>query len=152
MSEQVRAGEMTVEEFTEAEACMSRSRGTCMTMGTASTMACVAESLGLTLPGSASIPAADSRRNRIAHLSGRRIVDMVKEQLTIGKILTRDAFLNAIRTNAAIGGSTNAVVHLLAIAGRLGVPLTLEVRHPSVVVCWCAGVLVVLMVLVVLVS
>lgn len=125
-SEKVRAGEMTEQEFTDAEACMSRSRGTCMTMGTASTMACMAESLGLTLPGCASIPAADSRRNRIAHMSGRRIVDMVKENLTIDKVLTRNAFLNAIRTNAAIGGSTNAVVHLLAIAGRLGVKLSLE--------------------------
>lgn len=125
-SELVRAGKMTQAEFGQAESCMSRSRGHCMTMGTASTMACVAESLGITLPGNAAIPAADSRRNVIAHLSGRRIVEMVNENLTIDKILTRSAFENAILTLSAIGGSTNAVVHLLALARRLRVPLDLH--------------------------
>jgi dihydroxy-acid dehydratase len=126
MSEMVRAGQMSQQEFTDAEACMNRSSGHCNTMGTASTMASVVESLGMSLPGNAAIPAADTRRNRLAQLSGRRIVDMVKENLTMDKILTRAAFENAIRTVAAIGGSTNAVVHLLAIAGRMGVDLTLE--------------------------
>ena len=125
-SELVRAGKMTQAEFSQAESCMSRSRGHCMTMGTASTMACMAESLGITLPGNAAIPAADSRRNVIAHLSGRRIVEMVNENLTIDKILTRSAFENAILTLSAIGGSTNAVVHLLALARRLNVPLDLK--------------------------
>ncbi|SNS77720.1 dihydroxyacid dehydratase [Noviherbaspirillum humi] len=126
MSEMVRAGTMTQAEFTEAEACMNRSAGTCMTMGTASTMASMVEALGMSLPGNAAIPAPDTRRNRIAQLSGRRIVEMVKENLTMDRILTREAFENAIRVNAAIGGSTNAVVHLLAIAGRIGVDLKLE--------------------------
>ena len=126
MSEMVRAGEMTMEEFTAAESCMHRSKGHCMTMGTASTMASMVESLGMALPENAAIPAADTRRNRLAQLTGRRIVEMVKEDLRMSKILTRKAFENAIRTNAAIGGSTNAVVHLLAIAGRIGVPLNLE--------------------------
>jgi L-arabonate dehydrase len=126
MSEMVRAGQMTQAEFTEAEGCMNRSAGTCMTMGTASTMASMVEALGLSLPGNAAIPAPDTRRNRIAQLSGRRIVDMVKEDLTMDKILTRQAFENAIRVNAAIGGSTNAVVHLLAVAGRMGIELKLE--------------------------
>lgn len=126
MSEMVRAGTMSQEEFSEAEACMNRSTGHCMTMGTASSMACMVEALGMALPGNAAIPAPDSRRNRLAQLTGRRIVQMVEEDLTMDKILTRQAFENAIRTNAAIGGSTNAVVHLLAIAGRMGVPLTLE--------------------------
>lgn len=124
-SEQVRAGQMSAKDFFEAECCMSRSRGHCMTMGTASTMACMAESLGMTLPGNAAIPAADSRRNVIAHLSGRRVVDMVRENLTIDKVLKREAFENAILALSAIGGSTNAVVHLLALAGRVGVPLEL---------------------------
>jgi len=125
MSEMVRAGEMTQEDFTAAESCMHRSKGNCMTMGTASTMASMVEALGMSLPENAAIPAADTRRNRLAQLTGRRIVDMVKEDLTMSKILTREAFENAIRTNAAIGGSTNAVIHLLAIAGRIGVDLKL---------------------------
>ncbi len=126
MSEDVRAGKMSQEEFTAAESCMHRSKGHCMTMGTASTMASMVESLGLSLPGNAAIPAVDSRRYRLAQLSGRRIVEMVREDLLLSKILTRQAFENAIKTNAAIGGSTNSVVHLLAIAGRLGVQLELE--------------------------
>jgi L-arabonate dehydrase len=126
MSEMVRAGQMTQAEFTDAEACMNRSSGTCMTMGTASTMASMVEALGMSLPGNAAIPAPDTRRNRIAQLSGRRIVEMVKEDLTMDKIMTRQAFENAIKVNAAIGGSTNAVVHLLAIAGRMGIELKLE--------------------------
>ena len=126
MSEMVRAGEMSMDEFTAAESCMHRSKGTCMTMGTASTMASMVEALGISLPENAAIPAADTRRNRLAQLTGRRIVEMVKEDLRMSKILTRQAFENAIRTNAAIGGSTNAVVHLLAIANRIGVPLTLD--------------------------
>lgn len=125
-SEQVRSGEMSMCEFFEAEACMSRSAGHCMTMGTASTMACVVEALGMGLPTNAAIPAADSRRYALAHLAGRRIVEMVKEDLRMSKILTRDAFENAIRAVSAIGGSTNAVIHLLAIAGRIGVKLTLD--------------------------
>jgi len=125
-SEAVKAGTMTQQEFLDAETCMSRSAGHCMTMGTASTMACMVESLGLSLPGNAAIPAPDSRRGVMAHLSGRRIVEMVHEDLRISKILTRKAFQNAIRANAAIGGSTNAVIHLIAFAGRVGVPLTLE--------------------------
>jgi L-arabonate dehydrase len=126
MSEDVRAGKMSQEEFTAAESCMHRSKGHCMTMGTASTMACMVESLGVSLPGNAAIPAVDSRRYRLAQLSGRRIVEMVREDLVLSKILTRQAFENAIKANAAIGGSTNSVVHLLAIAGRLGVKLELE--------------------------
>lgn len=126
MSEMVRGGLMSQQEFTEAEACMNRSAGHCMTMGTASTMASMVEALGMSLPGNAAIPAPDTRRNRLAQMSGRRIVEMVEEDLVIDKIMTREAFENAIRVNAAIGGSTNAVVHLLAIAGRMGVELTLE--------------------------
>lgn len=126
MSEMVRAGQMTQHEFTEAEACMNRSTGTCMTMGTASSMASMVEAMGMSLPENAAIPAADSRRNRLAQLTGRRIVQMVEEDLTMDKILTRKAFENGIRVNAAIGGSTNAVIHLLAIAGRMGVELALE--------------------------
>ena len=125
MSEMVRAGEMTQEDFTAAESCMHRSKGNCMTMGTASTMASMVEALGMSLPENAAIPAADTRRNRLAQLTGRRIVEMVKDDLTMDKILTREAFENAIRTNAAIGGSTNAVIHLLAIAGRIGIDLKL---------------------------
>ena len=105
---------------------MSRSDGHCMTMGTASTMACMAESLGLTLPGAAAIPAPDSRRRRAAHMTGIRVVEMVHEDLRLSKVLTREAFENAIILNAAIGGSTNFVVHLTAIAGRIGVELNLE--------------------------
>jgi L-arabonate dehydrase len=126
MSEDVRAGKMAQEEFTAAESCMHRSKGHCMTMGTASTMASMVEALGVSLPGNAAIPAVDSRRYRLAQLSGRRIVEMVQEDLVLSKILTRKAFENAIKANAAIGGSTNSVVHLLAIAGRLGVKLELE--------------------------
>ncbi|WJS86997.1 L-arabinonate dehydratase [Paracoccus sp. TOH] len=125
-SEAVKAGEMTQEEFLEAEASMSRSSGTCNTMGTASTMASMAEALGMALSGNAAIPAVDSRRRVIAQLSGRRIVQMVKDDLKPSDILTKPAFENAIRTNGAIGGSTNAVVHLLALAGRVGVDLTLD--------------------------
>src|SRR6186997_360315 len=126
MSEDVRAGKMSQEEFTAAESCMHRSKGHCMTMGTASTMASLVEALGVALPGNAAIPAVDARRARQAQLTGRRIVGMVNEDLRLSKILTRRAFENAIRVNAAIGGSTNAVIHLLAIAGRIGVKLELE--------------------------
>ncbi|RZI42812.1 dihydroxy-acid dehydratase [Herbaspirillum sp. HC18] len=126
MSEMVRGGLMTQQEFTEAEACMNRSAGHCMTMGTASTMASMVEALGMSLPGNAAIPAPDTRRNRLAQMSGRCIVQMVEEDLAMEKILTREAFENAVRVNAAIGGSTNAVMHLLAIAGRIGVELSLE--------------------------
>ncbi|CAN5533073.1 L-arabinonate dehydratase [soil metagenome] len=125
-SEEVRAGKMTTTDFLYAESCMSRSNGHCNTMGTASTMACMIESLGMTLSGGAAIPAADARRKVLAHLAGRRIVEMVKEDLKISKILTREAFENAIKVNAAIGGSTNFIIHLTAIAGRVGVPLVLE--------------------------
>ncbi len=126
MSEQLRAGEVTLEEFHEAEAGMNRSHGHCMTMGTASTMASMVEALGIGLPTNAGIPAVDARRNELARLAGRRVVEMVGEDLVPSRILTRPAFENAIRTLAAIGGSTNAVVHLLAIARRVGVELTLD--------------------------
>ena len=126
MSEDVRAGKMSKEEFTAAESCMHRSKGHCMTMGTASTMASMVEALGVSLPGNAAIPAVDARRYRLAQLSGRRIVEMVREDLVLSKILTRAAFENAIKANAAIGGSTNSVIHLLALAGRLGVKLELD--------------------------
>jgi len=119
-------GQITLEEFIEAEACMARTQGHCAVMGTASTMAVMVEALGLSLPNNASIPAADARRKVLSQLSGRRIVEMVKEDLTLSKILTRDAFENAIKVNAAIGGSTNFVIHLLAIAGRIGVELNLN--------------------------
>src|ERR1700761_2513948 len=125
-SEAQRSGRMTEEEMNVAEACMSRSRGHCAVMGTASTMAVMAEALGLTLPDNAAIPAADSRRKVLAHLSGMRIVDMVREDLKLSDVLTREAFDNAIMTNAAIGGSTNFIIHLLAIAGRIGVDLTID--------------------------
>jgi dihydroxy-acid dehydratase len=125
-SEQVRAGEMTWKEFFEAEAGQSRSNGHCMTMGTASTMASMAEALGIAPTGNAAIPAVDSRRYALAQMTGRRIVEMVREDLRMSHVVTRASFENAIRVNAAIGGSTNAVIHLLAIAGRLGVPLVLE--------------------------
>jgi len=126
MSEDVRGGKMSQEEFTAAESCMHRSKGHCMTMGTASTMASMVEALGVALPGNAAIPAVDARRYRQAQLTGRRIVEMVEEDMLLSKILTRSAFENAIRVNAAIGGSTNAVIHLLAIAGRIGVKLELD--------------------------
>ena len=122
----VRAGEMDVQEFMDAEACMSRSIGHCMTMGTASTMASMVESLGIGLPTNAAIPAADSRRNVLAHMAGRRIVELVEADVRMSNIITRDAFENAMRTNGAIGGSTNAVIHLLALAGRLGVEISLD--------------------------
>ena len=125
-SEAVKAGAMTAEEFVEAEASMSRSAGACNTMGTASTMASMAEALGMALSGNAAIPAVDSRRRVMAHLTGRRIVQMVKDDLKPSDILTRQAFENAIRVNGAIGGSTNAVIHLLAMAGRVGLDLTLD--------------------------
>ena len=125
-SEAVKAGEMTPEEFLEAEASMSRSAGSCNTMGTASTMASMAEALGMALSGNAAIPAVDSRRRVMAQLSGRRIVQMVKDDLKPSDVMTKQAFENAIRTNAAIGGSTNAVIHLLAMAGRVGIDLTLD--------------------------
>ena len=126
MSEDVRAGKMKIADFFEVEACMSRSAGHCMTMGTASTMASMVEALGMGLPHNAAIPAVDSRRYVLAQQAGRRIVEMVKEDLRISRILTRQAFENAIRVNAAIGGSSNFVLHMLAIAGRVGVPLTLD--------------------------
>lgn len=116
----------TAVDFTEAEVCVARSIGHCNTMGTASTMATMVEALGLTLPGFSSIPAADSRKKLFAQLSGRRIVEMVREDLKLSKILTRNAFENAIVTNAAVGGSTNLIIHLTAIAGRIGVDLKLE--------------------------
>ena len=125
-SEEVRSGEMTECEFLEAEGCMNRSDGHCMTMGTASTMASVVEALGIGLPTNAAIPAVDSRRYALAHMAGRRIVEMVHEDLRMSQILTRKAFENAIRVVGAIGGSTNAVIHLIAIAGRIGVELSLD--------------------------
>ncbi|WP_434153641.1 IlvD/Edd family dehydratase [Pseudomonas sp. JZ134] len=126
MHEAYKGGLIDLNEFLSAEAGMSRSAGTCNTMGTASTMACMAEALGTSLPHNAAIPAVDSRRYVLAHLSGMRIVDMVHEDLRLSKILTKEAFENAIRVNAAIGGSTNAVIHLKAIAGRMGVNLELD--------------------------
>jgi len=124
--EELKAGTMNLQDLRDAEACMSRSSGHCMTMGTASTMACMVESLGLGLPHNAAIPAVDARRMSLAHSAGRRIVEMVREDLRISRILTREAFENAIRVNGAVGGSTNAVIHLLAIAGRIGINMTLE--------------------------
>jgi dihydroxy-acid dehydratase len=126
MSEQVRAGNMTASEFCEVENCISRSKGHCMTMGTASTMANMVESLGISLPGNAAIPAVDARRATLAQMTGRRCVEMVHQDFRMSQILTREAFENAIFTNAAIGGSTNAVIHLLAIARRIGVKLELD--------------------------
>ena len=125
-SEEVKAGTMSLKEFMQAESCMSRSSGTCNVMGTASTMASMVEALGLTLPDNAAIPAVDSRRYAQAHLAGRRIVQLVEQDIRISQLLTRAAFENAIRVNGAIGGSTNAVLHLLAIAGRTSVPLSLQ--------------------------
>ncbi|MDC5476955.1 dihydroxy-acid dehydratase [Acinetobacter baumannii] len=126
MHEELKAGKIDLNEFLSAESGMSRSAGTCNTMGTASTMACMAEALGTSLPHNAAIPAVDSRRYVLAHLSGMRIVDMVHEDLRLSKIITKEAFENAIKVNAAIGGSTNAVIHLKAIAGRIGVDLQLD--------------------------
>ncbi len=126
MHEELKAGKIDLNEFLSAESGMSRSAGTCNTMGTASTMACMAEALGTSLPHNAAIPAVDSRRYVLAHLSGMRLVDMVHADLRLSKILTKEAFENAIKVNAAIGGSTNAVIHLKAIAGRIGVDLQLD--------------------------
>jgi dihydroxy-acid dehydratase len=125
-SEAVRAGEMSLPDFMSAESGMSRSPGTCMTMGTASTMAAIVEAMGMSLPYNATIPAVDARRRAMSHETGRTIVRMVHDGLTMSKVVTRAAFENALRVHAAIGGSTNAVVHLLALAGRLGVELSLE--------------------------
>jgi L-arabonate dehydrase len=126
MYDQVRAGTMTPEQFVGAEVCMWRSNGSCNTMGTASTMASLVETMGIALTGNGAIPAVDSRRRVLAHDTGRRAVEMVHEDLLLSTVLTRQALENAIRVNAAIGGSTNAVVHLLAIAGRIGVDLCLD--------------------------
>ena len=124
--EAFKLGNITQKQFIEAEGCMARTQGHCAVMGTASTMATMVEALGLSLPNNAAIPAADVRRKVISQLSGRRIVEMVKEDLTLSKILTREAFENAIMVNAAIGGSTNFVIHLLAIAGRIGIELNID--------------------------
>jgi dihydroxy-acid dehydratase len=125
-NEELKTGTLSPQDFMEAEGCMSRSSGHCMTMGTASTMACMVEALGLGLPQNAAIPAVDSRRYVLAHTAGRRIVEMVRDDLRIAQILTRQAFENAIVVNGAVGGSTNAVIHLLAIAGRVGLKVTLD--------------------------
>jgi len=125
-TEMLKTGEMKPADMIEVESCMSRSAGHCMTMGTASTMASMVEALGMGLPTNAAIPAVDSRRRVLARMAGRRIVEMVHEDLRMSKILTKNAFENAIMANGAIGGSTNAVVHLLAIAGRMGIDLTLD--------------------------
>ncbi|MFY0617249.1 IlvD/Edd family dehydratase [Shimia sp.] len=125
-SEEVRAGEMTLKDFMNAESGMSRSAGVCMTMGTASTMASLVEAMGMSLPTNAALPAVDARRMALAHLTGKRIVEMVDEDLKPSDVLTKEAFENAILANAAVGGSTNAVVHLLALAGRVGIDLTLK--------------------------
>ncbi len=126
LSEAVRAGEMTLAHFMQAESGMSRSAGVCNTMGTASTMASLVEALGMSLPHNAALPAVDARRRALAHVTGMRIVEMVKQDVRVSQILTRQAFENAILMHAAIGGSTNAVIHLLALAGRVGVALSLE--------------------------
>ena len=125
-SEGLKAGTVTREDLIEAESCMSRSAGHCMTMGTASTMATMQEVLGLTLPGASAIPAVDSRKKVMAHLSGNRIVEMVKEGMKMSDIMTRKAFENAIKINSAVGGSTNIVIHMIALAGRIGVDITLD--------------------------
>ncbi|WP_171208139.1 MULTISPECIES: IlvD/Edd family dehydratase [unclassified Ruegeria] len=143
-SEEVRAGEMTLQDFMNAESGMSRSAGVCMTMGTASTMASLVEAMGMSLPTNAALPAVDARRMALAHLTGKRIVEMVDEDLKPSDILTKEAFENAILANAAVGGSTNAVVHLLALAGRVGVDLTLKAfeigsQIPLLVNCMPSG-------------
>ena len=125
-SEAVRSGAMTMCDFQDAESCMNRSHGHCMTMGTASTMACMVEALGIAMPTNAAIPAVDSRRYMLAHMVGRRIVQLVHEDVKLSRILRREAFENAVRAVDAIGGSTNAVIHLLAIAGRVGVDFSLD--------------------------
>src|SRR6516164_5875896 len=124
--EDVKAGKLSLEDFLAAEQGQSRSPGSCMTMGTASTMASMVEALGIGMVDNAAIPAVDSRRRVLAHMAGRRIVDLVRQDIRMSQILTRRAFENAIRVNGAIGGSTNAVIHLIAVAGRLGVELGLE--------------------------
>ncbi|MEP7330979.1 MAG: IlvD/Edd family dehydratase [Terracoccus sp.] len=126
MTESLRVGAITQADFTEFETCLNRSPGHCMTMGTASTMACLTEALGMQLPGAAAYPAVDSRRTALAELTGMRAVELAREQIRPSDIMTRAALENAVKVNAALGGSTNAVVHLLALAGRLDVPLTLE--------------------------
>ena len=126
LSEEVKAGRLKSEDFMASEAAMSRSPGSCNTMGTASTMACMMEALGLSLPGNAAIPAVDARRRVLSQMSGQRIVAMVREDLRIRQVVTRRSCENAIRVNGAVGGSTNAVIHLLAIAGRLGIELSLN--------------------------
>src|SRR5260221_1246244 len=126
ISADLSAGKISVEEFHEAESCMHRSHGHCMVMGTASTMASMVEALGVGMPGNAAYPAVDARRNVIARMAGRRIVDMVRSKIPLSRILTRQAFETAIRALAAIGGSTNAVIHLTAIARRIGVKLSLD--------------------------
>ena len=144
-SEDVRAGKMSLAEFMAAESGMSRSPGVCMTMGTATTMASVVEAMGLSLPLNAALPAVDARRMALSHMTGKRIVDMVHEDLRLSKILTKKNFENGIVANAAVGGSTNAVVHLLAIAGRAGVELTLDdfdrvgAQVPCIVNCMPSG-------------
>ncbi len=125
-AEEVKAGEISVGEFMSAEGGMHRSNGSCMTMGTASSMACMMEALGIALPGNGTIPAVDAHRKLLAQHSGRRIVELVHKDIKLSDVLTREAFENAIQTTAAIGGSTNAVIHLQAIAKRLGVPLSLD--------------------------
>lgn len=125
-SESVRAGDMSLQDFMAAEAGMSRSAGVCMTMGTASTMASLVEAMGLCLPTNAALPAVDARRAALAHLTGKRIVEMVEEDLCMSRVLTKASLENAILANAAVGGSTNAVVHLLAIAGRAEIDLSLK--------------------------
>ncbi len=125
-SEEVRAGDMTLQDFMAAESGMSRSAGVCMTMGTASTMASIVEAMGMSLPTNAALPAVDARRTSLAHLTGKRIVEMVDEDLVMSKVVDKASFENAILANAAVGGSTNAVVHLLAMAGRVGVDLSLK--------------------------
>ncbi len=126
MSEMVRAGTLSQDDFVEAEACMQRSKGSCMTMGTASTMASMVEALGMSLPENAAIPAVDTRRARLARLSGRRIVQMVEEDLRMSQVLTAVPSPTRSRATRRFGGSTNAVLHLLALAGRVGVPLQLD--------------------------
>jgi len=125
-SEAVRAGDMTLQDFMAAESGMSRSKGVCMTMGTASTMASVVEAMGMSLPTNAALPAVDARRMALAHMTGKRIVEMVEEGLKMSDVISRESFENAILANAAVGGSTNAVVHLLAIAGRMEIELSLD--------------------------
>ncbi|MDP4745053.1 MAG: dihydroxy-acid dehydratase [Porticoccaceae bacterium] len=125
-SEAVRAGNMTRAEFMSAERGMSRTPGTCMTMGSASTVACLVEAMGLSMPYNATIPAVDAQRKTMSHLTGRRIVDLVKQDITLSQLVTRESFENAIKVLSAIGGSTNAVIHLLALAGRLEIDLSLE--------------------------